>query len=63
MVESIILIAKRFNYRIVVEGIETQEQKDLIQSMDPNVSYQGYLYSPAVSADVFEGKFLNSIEK
>lgn len=58
LVESIIMIAKRFNYRIVVEGVETEEQKRLIQSMDPTVSYQGYLFSPAVSADVFEQKFL-----
>lgn len=61
LVESIILIAKRFNYRIVVEGIETEEQKALIESMDPTVSYQGYLFSPAVSSDVFEQKFLNTI--
>ena len=63
LVESIIMIAKRFNYRIVVEGIEKEEQKTLIQSMDPTVSYQGYLFSPAVSADVFEQKFLNSPAK
>ena len=59
LVESIIRIAKRFHYRIVVEGIESEEQKHLIQEMDPEVSYQGYLFSPPVSATILEQKFLN----
>ncbi|MDM5271751.1 EAL domain-containing protein [Sulfurovum sp. zt1-1] len=59
LVESIIKIAKRFHYRIVVEGIETEEQKRIIQEMDPKISYQGYLCSPPVSAEILEQKFLN----
>ncbi|MFT7879756.1 MAG: EAL domain-containing protein [Sulfurimonas sp.] len=63
LVESIIMIAKRFGYRIVVEGVETEEQKYLIGEMDPTVSYQGYLFSPPVSAVILEQNFLNLIER
>ncbi|MGC9350667.1 MAG: EAL domain-containing protein, partial [Sulfurovum sp.] len=63
LVESIIQIAKRFGYRIVVEGIETEEQKNLIGKMDPTVSYQGYLFSLPMSAAVLEEKFLNLIRR
>jgi diguanylate cyclase (GGDEF)-like protein/PAS domain S-box-containing protein len=59
LVESIILIAKKFGYHIVVEGIETKEQRDFIKNMDRTISYQGYLFSEAVNADIFEQKFLN----
>lgn len=61
LVESIIRIAKRFNYRIVVEGIETEEQKALIQEIDPKVSYQGFLFSPPVPVEVFEQKYLKTV--
>jgi EAL domain-containing protein (putative c-di-GMP-specific phosphodiesterase class I) len=44
-----------------VEGIETEEQKSLIQAMDPTVSYQGYFFSPPVSAATLEENFLNII--
>jgi EAL domain-containing protein (putative c-di-GMP-specific phosphodiesterase class I) len=63
LVESIIMIAKRFGYRIVVEGVETEEQKYLIGEMDPTVSYQGYLFSPPVSAVILEQNFLNLIRR
>ncbi|UFH60284.1 putative bifunctional diguanylate cyclase/phosphodiesterase [Sulfurovum mangrovi] len=63
LVESIIMIAKRFGYHIVVEGIETEEQKELIQKMDPTISYQGYLFSPPLSAETLEENFLNLIKE
>jgi len=61
LVESIIMIAKRFNYKVVVEGIETEEQKQMIEQFDDRLNYQGYLFSPAVNARIFEERFLKSI--
>jgi len=57
LVESIISIGKNLGYRIVIEGIETQEQKDAIKSIDDSVRYQGYLFSRPLSADEFCSKF------
>ena len=60
LVKSIIDIGKRLDYRIVVEGIETQEQKEMIATINGEVSYQGFLFSPPVDADTFKRKFLTS---
>jgi len=57
LVESIISIGKNLGYRIVVEGIETQEQKNIIKSIDDNIRYQGYLFSRPLDADEFYNKF------
>lgn len=58
LVESIITIAKRLDYRIVVEGIETEAQRECIASINSEVSYQGFLLSPAVDAGTFAEKFM-----
>ncbi|SFV57888.1 diguanylate cyclase/phosphodiesterase (GGDEF & EAL domains) with PAS/PAC sensor(s) [hydrothermal vent metagenome] len=57
LVESIISIGKNLGYRIVVEGIETEEQKNIIKSIDDSVKYQGYLFSPPLDADEFYNRF------
>ncbi|MEA3417924.1 MAG: EAL domain-containing protein [Campylobacterota bacterium] len=59
LVKNIIEIGKKLNYRIVVEGIETEEQKDILKKIDDTMSYQGFLFSPAISAEEFEKKFLS----
>jgi len=58
LVKSIIGIGKQFNYKIIVEGIETQEQKKKIFQIDRDVSYQGFLCSKAIPAKEFEERFL-----
>ena len=57
LVESIISIGKNLGYRIIVEGIETKEQKDIIKSIDDSVRYQGYLFSPPLDEDEFYNRF------
>ena len=59
LVKNIIEIGKKLNYRIVVEGIETEEQKEILKKIDDTMSYQGFLYSPSVPAKEFEKKFLS----
>jgi EAL domain-containing protein (putative c-di-GMP-specific phosphodiesterase class I) len=59
LVKNIIEIGKKLNYRIVVEGIETEEQKEILKKIDDTMSYQGFLFSPAISAKEFEKKFLS----
>ncbi len=57
LVESIISIGKKLGYRIVVEGIETEEQKNLLKGIDDTLRYQGFLFSPPLSAVDFKNKF------
>ena len=57
LVESIISIGKKLGYHIVVEGIETEEQKNLLKNIDNTLQYQGFLFSPAVTPEMFKAKF------
>jgi len=57
LVESIIYIGKKLRYHIVIEGIETEEQKNLLKEIDDTLLYQGYLFSPALTAESFQEKF------
>lgn len=60
LVESIIAIANKLNYSVIVEGIETDEQKQMILALNPNVSYQGYLFSKPIPAAEFEARFMSN---
>jgi diguanylate cyclase (GGDEF)-like protein len=60
LVKSIIGIGKQFNYKVIVEGIETQEQRKKILEIDDSVCYQGFLCSKAIPASEFEERFLRS---
>ncbi len=60
LVKSIIRIGKQFKYKIIVEGIETLEQKRKILEINKDVSYQGFLCSKAIPAKEFEDRFLLS---
>lgn len=52
IVQAIISLAHSLNLNVVAEGVETEAQLDLLRRLGCN-HYQGYLKSPAVSADVF----------
>jgi diguanylate cyclase (GGDEF)-like protein/PAS domain S-box-containing protein len=58
LVKSIIKIGRQFKYKIIVEGIETLEQKQKILEINKDVSYQGFLCSRAIPAKEFEERFL-----
>ena len=58
MIESIISIGKKFNLKIVAEGIETLEQKELLENYGCNI-FQGYYYSKPLK----KNDLLNFIEK
>lgn len=61
LVKSIIDIGKQFNYKIIVEGVETEAQRLKLLEFDESIYYQGFLCSKAVSAKEFEQKFLTYI--
>jgi diguanylate cyclase (GGDEF)-like protein len=60
LVKSIIAIGKQFNYKVIIEGVETEEQKQKLIELDKNVFYQGFLLSKAIPAKEFEKRFLKS---
>ena len=58
LVKSMIDVGKQLGYHIIIEGIETQEQRDLIRRIDSSIYYQGFLFSRPVPADTFSERFL-----
>jgi len=58
LVKTILEIGKQFNYHIVVEGIEEEEQKRLLLEIDEDLVYQGYLFSKALPQEEFTEKYL-----
>ncbi|MGX9416781.1 putative bifunctional diguanylate cyclase/phosphodiesterase [Vibrio sp. WJH972] len=57
LVKSIVDLAKNFNLRVVCEGIEQQEQLDILMSIDAMV-FQGYLFSKPITITEFEHKLI-----
>ena len=58
LVKTILEIGKQFNYNIVVEGIEDEEQKKLLLAIDKDLVYQGFLFSKPIPQEVFTEKYL-----
>jgi len=63
LIQTIIEMGRKLNYRIVVEGIETERQREIIANIDPDVGCQGYLISRPLqekdfSRNYFENRFV-----
>jgi diguanylate cyclase (GGDEF)-like protein/PAS domain S-box-containing protein len=61
LLEAIIQIGKRINTKVVVEGIETKEQIELLSTHD--VFGQGYFYSKPIPVDEFESWYFQTVVK
>jgi diguanylate cyclase (GGDEF)-like protein len=57
LVSTIIGLAHALKLKVVAEGVETQEQANLLRLLNCD-EMQGYLFSRPVSADIFEAQFL-----
>ncbi|MDD2737747.1 MAG: EAL domain-containing protein [Methylomonas lenta] len=55
--EAIITMAHRLGMKVIAEGVETQQQLDILKLADCDYA-QGYLFSRPLSADVFAGFML-----
>jgi EAL domain-containing protein (putative c-di-GMP-specific phosphodiesterase class I) len=58
LVSTILDIGRQFNYNIVIEGIETENQKELLLGLDDKLRYQGYHFSKPLYAEEFRQQFL-----
>ncbi|WP_133015187.1 EAL domain-containing protein [Clostridium cuniculi] len=59
MLKHIIKIAKIFNYKIVAEGVETEEQYNFLKEECDEI--QGYYFSKPLEEDEFIDKYLNNL--
>lgn len=57
LVSTIITLAHSLNLKVVAEGVETEEQSNLLISLNCD-EMQGFLFSKPVPTDIFETKFL-----
>ena len=57
---NIILLAKELRIKTVAEGVETQEQKELLRELLCDI-VQGYYYSKPVDVETFEVKVFKSV--
>jgi EAL domain-containing protein (putative c-di-GMP-specific phosphodiesterase class I) len=57
LVSTIITLAHSLKLKVVAEGVETEEQSRLLRLLRCD-EFQGFLFSKAVPAEIFEAKFL-----
>ncbi|MBF0266793.1 MAG: EAL domain-containing protein, partial [Gammaproteobacteria bacterium] len=58
LIEAIIVMAHKLNFKVIAEGIETQQQLSMLKAMDCDFG-QGYIFSRPIPANEFKEKFLN----
>jgi diguanylate cyclase (GGDEF)-like protein len=59
LVKTILDIGRQFDYQIIIEGVENDQQKQALLVLDEDLYYQGYFYSRPSKAKEFTNKFLN----
>jgi EAL domain-containing protein (putative c-di-GMP-specific phosphodiesterase class I) len=60
--EAIIVMAKKLGIQVVAEGIETQEQLEILKSMGCDYG-QGYFFAKPLSKSDFEALLIKRQEK
>jgi EAL domain-containing protein (putative c-di-GMP-specific phosphodiesterase class I) len=60
--KGIIALANSLQLTTIAEGVETQEQRDLISGLGCNI-IQGYLISKPLSLDIFEKRYLSQFQQ
>ncbi len=60
LLQTIIDMGKKLNYTIVVEGIETEKQREIIAGIDPEIACQGYLIGKPMPEEDFRRDFLET---
>ncbi len=62
IVELIISMARLFKLDVVAEGVETQEQLDVLKSHDCQ-EYQGYFFEKPIEFSAFSNLLLSLVTK
>ncbi len=58
LIQTVIDMAHKLNFKIIVEGIETQKQKKIVSKIDSNIEYQGFIESKPLSQSEFKNRYL-----
>jgi len=58
LVSSILDIGRQFNYNIIIEGIENEQQQEMLRELDPKLRYQGFHFCKAIDVEEFGKRFL-----
>ena len=58
IVESVIDMAKKLEMKVVAEGVELQEELDMLQSLSCDI-IQGYYFDRPMPSDDFEKRLKN----
>lgn len=53
LVEAVLMVAKSRGLRVVAEGVETVDQAQLLQALEPSILCQGYLFRKPCPAQVW----------
>jgi len=56
--EAIVVMAHKLGLKVIAEGVETEQQRDLLQQIDCDYG-QGFLFSSAVPVEEFEKLLVN----
>ncbi|WP_331861288.1 sensor domain-containing protein [Sulfurovum sp.] len=59
LMATILNIGRQFNYNIVIEGIENENQKNFLLGLDENLRYQGFYFSEPLDPEKFRETFLS----
>jgi len=60
IVRAVITMCRGLGIRVIAEGVETQEQLDILRRLHCD-EYQGYLFSPPVAAQEIERRYLRAV--
>jgi len=58
LMKTILDIGRQFDYDIVIEGIETSKQREILKEIDSDLSYQGFLFDRPLQINAFVEKYL-----
>ena len=61
IISSVIDMAKRLGIKVIMEGVETQEQRDFLRDLQCDY-IQGYFYSKPIPVTEYEDKYINLMD-
>jgi diguanylate cyclase (GGDEF)-like protein len=59
ILKTILELGERFEYKIIVEGIENIEQQKSLCQLNDTLCYQGYIFSKPLKIETFTNRFLS----
>lgn len=57
ILESVVLLARKIDMEVIVEGVETKEQLRMLMEMGCRM-FQGYYFSRPIPVEEFEGTYM-----